>query len=498
MPAASVRIGDEPAVEKTRRTDPIEFPNRLLPPIIDPRRNPLAAAVMSDRRRFPRSKAVMPRQLHLNLFVHGRGHHETAWRHEGATPLALTDIGYYQDLARRAEAGLFDSLFLADALAIGQEIAHVAKGGLEPITTLAAVAGATSRIGLIATASTTYTEPYNLARQFSSLDHISGGRVGWNIVTSWVTGAGPNFGYDRQIEHAERYERATEFVEVATKLWDSWADDAVLDDRAGGRYADPARVRKIAHAGNWHKVAGALNLPRSPQGRPVFVQAGSSESGRRFAARFAEAVFTAHLEKAPAVAFYADIKSQAAALGRDPGRILILPGISAAIGSTEAEAKRIFRDLDELSDPSVGLERLSNRFGGYDFTALDLDAVLSVDDFPDPATVQAARSRAEGILGLVKRERPTLRALLHGLAGARGHFATAGTPEQIADTIEDWFGSGAADGFNVMPPVLPWLLDTFVEQVVPLRQQRGLFRRRYEGSTLRGHFGLERPQSQYF
>ena len=440
----------------------------------------------------------MPRTLHLNLFIHGRGHHETAWRHEGSTPLALTDIGYYRQLAKSAEAGLFDSIFFADALALPEGIEHVAGAGLEPLTALAAVAGSTETVGLIATASTTYTEPYNLARQFASLDHISGGRVGWNIVTSWVGGAGPNFGYDKPIEHAERYERAFEFVEVVTKLWDSWADDAVLDDRGTGRFADKSRIASVRHAGRHHKVAGALNIPRSPQGRPVYVQAGSSLDGRRFAATHAEAVFTAHLEKSTAESFYADIKAQAGALGRDASDVLVLPGLSAVIGSTEAEARRLWRDLDALSEPSVGLARLSNRFGGHDFSHLGLDDVLSVDDFPDPATVQAARSRAEVIRALVARERPTLRALLHSLAGARGHFTMAGTPEQVADTIEDWFVSGAADGFNVMPPILPALLDTFVAEVVPVLQRRGLFRTHYVGATLRDHYGLTKPESQYF
>jgi FMN-dependent oxidoreductase (nitrilotriacetate monooxygenase family) len=440
----------------------------------------------------------MSRSLHLNLFVHGRGHHETAWRHPSSTPRALTDIKYYQQLAQIAEDGLFDSVFLADHLSVGSEIAHVAKGVLEPLTTLAALATVTDKIGLIATASTTYTEPYNLARQFASLDHISGGRIGWNIVTSWLPDAGRNFGYDRLIEHAERYARADEFLDVVAKLWDSWADDAVLDDRRTGRYADVDRVRPINHSGEHYKVAGPLNIPRPPQGRPVLVQAGSSDTGKRFAAQYAEAIFTAHLEKSTAVEFYSDIKTQASALGRRPDQVLILPGLSAIIGSTEEEAQRAWRELNELSDPKVGLERLSNRFGGHDFSHLDLDRVLSVDDFPDPSKVQAARSRAQVITALVARERPTLRQLLHSLAGARGHFTVAGTPEQIADIIEDWFKSGAADGFNVMPPILPSLLKTFIDEVTPILQKRGLFRTEYEGSTLRDHYGLDRPPSQFF
>jgi FMN-dependent oxidoreductase (nitrilotriacetate monooxygenase family) len=440
----------------------------------------------------------MPRSIHLNLFVHGRGHHEAGWRHPGASQHALTDIDYYSSLAKRAEQGLFDSIFLADSLALGDGAQHVASGALEPVTALAALAQVTTHIGLIATASTTYTEPFNLARQFASLDHISRGRVGWNIVTSWVGGAGPNFGYEQQIEHAERYARAHEFLEVATGLWDSWADDAVIDDAASGRFLDPARVHRVGHKGRVYSVAGPLNLPRSPQGRPVLVQAGSSVAGKQFAAKYAEAVFTAHLTKGSAIEFYADLKAAATAQGRAADQVVILPGISAAIGSTDAEGHALLEELNGLTDVSVGLSRLSNRFGGYDFSHLDLDHPLSVDDFPDPATVQAAQSRAAVITGLVARERPTLRALLHQLAGARGHFTIAGSPERVANVIEDWVESRAADGFNFMPPVLPAQLDVFIDHVVPILQQRGLFRRNYEATTLRGHYGLTRPANQYF
>jgi FMN-dependent oxidoreductase (nitrilotriacetate monooxygenase family) len=440
----------------------------------------------------------MSRQIHLNLFVHGRGHHEAGWRHPGASRYALTDIGYFTDLARRAEKGLFDSIFLADALALGDGAQFVASGALEPITTLAALAQVTGRIGLIATASTTYTEPFNLARQFASLDHITRGRVGWNIVTSWVRGAGPNFGKDQQIEHAERYARAHEFLEVVTGLWDSWADDAVIDDVSSGRYLNPARIRPVSHKGEFYSVAGPLNLPRPPQGWPVLVQAGSSAAGKEFAAKYAEAVFTAHLTKDTAVDFYRDLKAAAVAQGRAADQIVILPGLSAAIGSTESEARGLLEELNGLTEVSVGLDRLSNRFGGHDFSHLNLDQPLSVDDFPDPATVQAAQSRAAVITSLVARERPTLRTLLHQLAGARGHFTIAGTPEKAADVIGDWAESRAADGFNIMPPVLPAQLDVFVEHVVPILQKRGLFRREYEADTLRGHYGLKRPANQYF
>ena len=437
------------------------------------------------------------RQLHLNLFIHGRGHHEASWRHPASSPLALTDIRYYQDLAQRAEAALFDSIFLADQLALGDDAAQAARTWLEPVTVLAAVAAATARIGMIATCSTTYTEPFNLARQFGSLDHISNGRVGWNIVTSWLATAAANYGGAGQISHTDRYARAEEYMAVVTALWDSWAEDAVIDDRANGRYARPDRIRPIGHKGEHYQVAGPLNLPRTPQGRPVFVQAGSSDTGRRFAARHAEAVFTAHMEKATAQAFYADLKSLIAAEGRSPEQGLILPGLSPMIAATEAEAQRMMRETNELSDPEVGRKRLSGRFGGHDFSHLPLDRPLVPDDFPEPSSVEAARSRTEVILGLVRRENPTLRQLLGMLAGARGHLTFAGTPEQVADLIEDWFTDGAADGFNIMPPLLPSMLDVFSTEVIPLLQRRGLFRTAYEGKTLREHYGLPWPKSAF-
>src|SRR5437868_3125849 len=287
----------------------------------------------------------MKRQLHLNLFMHSRGHHEASWRHPASSPLPLTDIRYYQDLAQRAEAALFDSVFLADQLALGGDVGQAPRTWLEPITVLAAMAVATSRVGLIATASTTYTEPFNLARQFASIDHISNGRAAWNIVTSWLATAAENYGGDGQLSHAQRYQRGEEFMTVVKELWDSWAADAIVDDRPGGIYARADRVRPINHRGDFYGVVGPLNMPRSPQGRPVLVQAGSSDTGRRFAARHADAVFTAHLEKATAQAFYADLKSLVAAEGRAPGEVLILPGLSPTIAATEAEAQRFAEAL---------------------------------------------------------------------------------------------------------------------------------------------------------
>jgi FMN-dependent oxidoreductase (nitrilotriacetate monooxygenase family) len=438
----------------------------------------------------------MTRPMHLNLFIQSRGHHEAAWRHPQSSKLPLTDIRYTVEMAQKAEAGLFDSIFLADVLGLWNNVENTPFNWLEPVTTLAALAMATKHIGLIATASTTYTEPYNLARQFCSLDHISRGRIGWNIVTTWSPQAGGNFGAIGQVSHGDRYERAEEYMAVVRGLWDSWADDAVLDDRAGGRYADPRLVRPIEHAGAHYKVKGPLNLPRSPQGRPVFVQAGSSDTGRRFAARHAEAVFTAHLEKATARAFYSDLKALVAEMGRNPDEVIILPGFSPIIGSTEAEAHRYADELNELADPEVGRQRLSLRFGGHDFSHLPLDKKLTPEDFPNTGAVEASRSRTEVIVGYVRQEQPTMRQLLAKLAGARGHFTFEGTPEQVADLMEDWINEGVADGFNLMPPVLPEMLDVFIAEVVPLLQRRGLFRTAYEGDTLRSHFGLARPPVQ--
>ncbi len=440
----------------------------------------------------------MSRQLHLNLFIQSRGHHEASWNHPDASPEALTDVRYYQALAQRAEAGLFDSIFFADVLALPEDLARSGRIWLEPVTLLAAIAVATERIGLIATASSTYWEPFNLARQFASIDHISDGRAAWNIVTSWMGSTARNFGDDRKLSLDDRYVRAKEFVQVAKDLWDSWADDAVIDDHEKGVYAQPERIRAIDHNGEYYAVAGPLNLPRCPQGRPVLVQAGSSDAGRGFAARHADAVFTAHQEKATAQEFYADIKQRVAAAGRAREQVLVLPGLNPMIGSTEAEAKQMVKELNDSTDPEIGRRTLSSRFGGHDFSHLKLDEPLTLDDFPDPATVEASRSRAEMVTGLVRSESVTLRQLLVRLASARGHFTIAGTPEQVADLIEDWYQDGAADGFNVMPPLFPTMLDAFVDQVIPILQQRGLFRSAYEGRTLREHYGLKRPVGKFW
>jgi len=429
------------------------------------------------------------RQLALNLFLYPGGHHEAGWRYRDSAPERAFDISYYQELAQSAEAAKFDAIFFADGPALSDDVRYASRFRFEPITWLTAIAAVTKRIGLIGTASTTYYEPYNLARLFGTLDHISAGRAGWNIVTTNAAAAAQNFGLDHHPVHAERYARAAEFLEVVTGLWDSWEDDALVIDKASGVFADTAKIHPVEHKGPHFSVRGPLNIPRSPQGRPVYVQAGSSTDGRAFAARYAEAIFTAHQTVESARAFYADIKAQAAALGRPAGSILVLPGISPFIGSTEEEAKRLSDEFDELIQPAYSLNQLK-WMTGLDLTGHDLDAPFPRHLIDESASVA---SRFKVVLDIVDREQPTLRQLIRRLAGARGHWVKVGTPEQVADAIQLWFESGAADGFNVMPPWYSGGFDIFASEVVPLLRKRGLFREDYTGSTLREHYGLDRP-----
>ncbi|WP_431957962.1 LLM class flavin-dependent oxidoreductase [Nocardia lijiangensis] len=438
-----------------------------------------------------------PRQLSLNAFIYPSGHHEAAWRHPQSRPDRIYDVAYYQEIGRTAEAAKLDAVFFADGPALRTNVKHNAAPGLEPITLLTAIAAATTHLGLIATASTTYYEPYNLARLFSSLDHISGGRAGWNIVTTGTDVAAANFGLDRHPDHAERYARAREFVDAVVALWDSWEDDAILLDQAAGVYADPDKIHRIDFEGEHLRVRGPFNSARTPQGYPVLVQAGASNEGRSFAGRYAEAIFTAHQRLTDAQAFYADIKAKAQEFGRDPEQVKILPGISPFIGDTEAQAQRLEREFNELTVPEYGLAQLES-IVGKSLRHLPLDERVPVEEFDGAGDVtDNGRSRLQVVAGIVQRDGPTLRGLLHRLAGARGHRVFAGTPEQVADTIEEWFRNGAADGFNVMPPYYPGGLEVFTSTVVPILQERGLFRTEYTGTTLRDHFGLARPESQF-
>lgn len=435
------------------------------------------------------------RTLHLNAFLMSTGHHEASWRLPESNPQASTDVRHYQNLARIAERGKFDSVFFADSPVIFGNVRRRPAGKLEPTVLLTALAAATEKIGLIATASTTYNDPYNLARRFASVDVVSGGRAGWNVVTTAGPDAARNFGIDDQPSHATRYERAAEFLDVAGKLWDSWDDNAVLADKESGIWADADRVRPINHDGKHFKVRGPLNVPRSPQGYPVIVQAGSSEDGKDLAARYAEAVFTAQQTLDDAQSFYSDLKARTAATGRDPHGIKILPGIVPVIASTEAEARRREQELDDLINPEYARIELAKtlRVSPGD---LALDRQLP-QDLPHEDSIEGAKSRYTLIVDLARREKLTVRQLIGRLGGGRGHRTFSGTPEQVADAIQLWFEKGAADGFNIMPAVLPSGLETFVDHVVPVLRARGLFRTEYTGSTLRDHYGLQRPLNRY-
>ncbi|MEU3829235.1 LLM class flavin-dependent oxidoreductase [Streptomyces sp. NPDC029080] len=438
----------------------------------------------------------MTRQLHLNAFLMNTGHHEASWRLPESDPYAHTDLSHYVGLARTAERGTFDSLFLADGPQLWNNLAQRPAGALEPLTLLTALATATEHIGLIATASTSYNSPYNLARRFASLDIVSGGRAGWNIVTTAGAEAARNFGLDAEPAHAERYARAAEFLDVSLKLWDSWEDDAVVADKAAGVWGDDSKIHPPRHRGRFFGVAGALNVPRTPQGYPLLVQAGSSEDGKAFAARYAEAVFTAQQTLAGAQDFYADLKARTRAAGRDPEHLKVLPGIVPVLGATEAEARAAERLLEDHIVPGHGVARLESLLQLPPGT-LELDAQLPAD-LPPESAVEGAKSRYTLVVELARSERLTVRQLIGRLGGGRGHLTVAGTPEQIADRIETWFRQGAADGFNIMPPVLPSGLDAFVEHVVPRLRARGLLRTEYGPRlTLRERYGLPRPANQY-
>jgi FMN-dependent oxidoreductase (nitrilotriacetate monooxygenase family) len=422
------------------------------------------------------------------------GHHEASWRLAESDPFASTNIEHYKNLARIAERGKLDSLFLADSPVLWNNVGRRPAGTLEPTVLLTVLAGVTEHIGLIATASTTYNEPFNLARRFASLDHVSGGRAGWNIVTTAGVDAARNFNLEELPAHSERYARAAEFIDVSLKLWDSWSDDAPLGDKERGVWGDADKIYPPRHVGRYFKVEGALNVPRAPQGYPLLVQAGSSEDGKELAAAYAEAVFTAQQTLEDAQSFYADLKSRAQGLGRDPDTIKILPGLVPVIGSTEAEAHALDAELDRLISPEHAKRQLAQtlRVKPED---LVLDAELP-KDLPNEDEIEGAKSRYTLIVNLARRERLTVRQLIGRLGGGRGHRTFAGTPEQVADAIQEWWENGAADGFNVMAPVLPSGLTAFVDHVVPILQRRGLFRTEYEGKTLRDRYGLARPQNR--
>lgn len=438
--------------------------------------------------------------LKLNAFLMHSGHHVAAWRHPDVPASQALDFRQYLHLARVAEAAKFDALFLADHLGInaggsGESIEvqqRTARASiLEPLTLLSALAVSTKHIGLIATLSTSYNEPFNVARKFASLDHLSEGRAGWNVVTSASETEARNFGLDHQREHATRYERAGEFVDVVKQLWDSWEDDAFLADKESGIYFDPERVRAIDHSGEFFRVKGPLNIARSPQGHPLIVQAGSSEAGQNLAARTADVVFTAQTSLQTAKQFYSSLKDRLPQFGRRPEDVKIMPGMFALVGESESHARERLEELQTLVAPEVGIGLLSAQLGNVDLSGHDLDGPFP-SNLPEP---NGPKGRFHLLVGLALREGLSIRQLYQRVTIARGHWFVAGTPSQIADQMQQWFEEGGADGFNVMAPYLPAGLEEFAAHVVPELQRRGLFRLEYEGKTTRDRLALERPST---
>lgn len=441
-------------------------------------------------------------KMKLGVLFHPTGNHVASWLHPGSQIDAGTNFRHYAQLAQTAERGKFDAMFLADALAVREGKREALSrwpqymAFFEPITLLAAIAPLTTHLGLVATATTSYYEPYHVARKFASLDHISGGRAGWNVVTSSNPAEAWNFGRDEHYEHDERYDRAAEFTEVVKALWDSWDDDAFIRDRASGRYWHPDKLHVLNHKGTHFSVRGPLNAARPPQGHPVIFQAGSSEVGKELAARFAEAVFTPQHTLEGAQAFYHDLKQRMAKFGRLAEHLKVLPGLNAIVGHTEAEAKQKHAFLQSLIHPSVGLELLSAALGGLDLREYDLDGPL-----PDVAYTMRAHGGSttalNNVLNWARNEKLTIRQLYQRFAGARGQRTIVGTPAQIADHMQAWFEGYGVDGFLLHPSHLPGGLDEFVDMVVPELQSRGVFRTDYEGPTLRDNLGLPRPASRY-
>jgi FMN-dependent oxidoreductase (nitrilotriacetate monooxygenase family) len=438
------------------------------------------------------------KQLHLGMSIRGLGYHPAAWRHPDVPADGTLRFEHYVRSAQLAERGKCDLVFFADGIGIRERDiprGSLARSGyeiveMEPLTLLPALAVVTKRIGLVATASTTYNEPFNIARKFATLDLISNGRAGWNVVTSWSEAEARNFNREQHVDYATRYGRAAEFVDVVKGLWDSWEEDAFLFDKQAGQFFAEAKMHVLDHKGKFFGVRGPLNVACLPQGHPVVVQAGASEQGRELAAATADLVYAVHASKDAARAFYADIKGRLGKYGRSADDLKILPALRPVVGRTATEAQAKFDQLQELLDPLVGLARLSQTFG--DLSGYPLDGPVPLEKV-GPAEL---RSTSAQLLARVNRQNPTIRQLYKDVAG-RGGFCLIGTASDIADVIEDWFENDACDGFNITPTHLPGGCEDFVEMVTPELQRRGLLRTEYEGTTLRENLGLKRPVNRY-
>ena len=444
----------------------------------------------------------MTRQLKLGAFLSVPGNHLSGWRHPDAVAETDMDFGWYMRLAQTAERSLFDTIFFQDTVAVAGSDALLAGDmtktrlsrivKLEPLGCLAALAVGTSRIGLIATATTTYNEPYNIARRFATIDHISNGRSGWNLVTSQTEDEAGTFNRDEHVEHGLRYDRAAEFYEVVTGLWDSWDEDAFLRDKESGIWFDREKMHFLHHKGEHFKVRGPLNVSRCPQGWPVVAQAGSSEPGKDLAARTADVVFTAQTELEAARDFYADVKGRTWRYGRTPDDIKIMPGLTPVIGRTMEEAQEKYDELQRLLPDDVALTALARFTRGIDIYSYDLDGPM-----PELPQANSAKSRQALIMAMARKQNMTLRQVARSVSAAQGHRVLVGTAQYIADEMEEWLRKDAADGFCVICNYYPGPFDAFCTQVIPELQRRGIFRTSYEGTTLRQNLGLKVPRSRY-
>jgi len=430
--------------------------------------------------------SVNQRELSLNAFYAGTGHHEASWRVPGPPLDKKLNLQSVIDVAKLAEHAKLDAFFLADTQGGGGRFK-----AFEPFTLLSALAVHTKNIGLIATVHTTYNEPFHVARKFASLDHISKGRAGWNMVTGGVEGS-ENFNRRNQTRFEERYDIAEEFIEVVTSLWDSWEDDAILDDRANGHRFDESKIHEIGYEGKTFKVKGPLTVSRPPQGHPVIIQSGSSDRGKDLAANWGEVIFTAQLSLKHAQEFYKDVNSRLNRYGRNPDQLKIAPGVFFILGETHEQALANEAELNSFVDFENAAKRLSSRLD-IDLLSLPLDEPLSIENATKADNLNGARSRHSLILELIERESLSPRQIVHRLAGGRGHYHFVGTPAALADHIEEWFVGEAADAFNIMPSVYHRDFPLFIHKVVPELQRRGLFRKEYKGTTLRENLGLARP-----
>ena len=428
-------------------------------------------------------------QMKLGLSMRYLGYHDAAWRHPEVPPGGATDFKYFLNSARIAERAKFDMVFFADGIGIRADdnppgsLARTNRNvELEPLTLLSALAAMTSHIGLVSTASTTYNEPYHIARKFASLDNISGGRAGWNIVTSWSEQEAWNFSRDTHLDYDTRYDRAKEFVDVVTGLWDSWENDAFVHDKASGQFYDPSKLHVLNHRGKHFTVRGPLSAPPTPQGRPILVQAGAAEQGQEIAAANADVVYAAQVDLAGAKAYYAGLKARMAKYGRAPELLKVMPAVTTIVGRTRAEAQAKFDQLQELIDPMVGLASLFSSFG--DLSGYPLDGPV-----PEPVNAKV-RSIAYNLWNLARRENLTIRQFYQKKSAGSGGLLLKGSAEDVADAMEEWMAEEAADGFNLTPTHLPHGIDDFVELVVPELRRRGRFRTEYESTTLRGNLGL--------